>query len=528
MLGRWGIGRRLGLGFALILLFSMVITAISVWRLNEVAAATREMMQLPLAKERLISDWYGKIDSGIRRTTAIAKSSDLSLGAYFKEEAAASSKASGEIQKQLETMLDGEAEQRLFAQIGEQRKVYLSSRDEIIKLKQAGRPEEAERVFAQVFLPGTAQYQKLVLDLVRMQREAIDATAREVEHLAQTAATLVTVLALLSLALGAVSAWLLTTSITRPLKAAVEATRRVAGGDLTGAIEVHSGDECGQLLAALKDMNASLLTIVSEVRGGTDHIATSSAEIAAGNQDLSVRTEQQASSLEETASSMEELTATVRHNADNARQANQLAAAAAELARKGGDVVARVEATMQAIHVSSGRMADIIAVIDGIAFQTNILALNAAVEAARAGEQGRGFAVVAGEVRNLAQRSASAAKEISALIVDSVAQVDEGNKLVETAGSAMRDIVAGVQRVNGIIAEITHATGEQSAGLDEVNTAVGQLDQVTQQNAALVEQAAAAAESMQAQAARLAQAVSVFRIGAEPTAALPPSRRLAA
>jgi len=261
------------------------------------------------------------------------------------------------------------------------------------------------------------------------------------------------------------------------------------------------------------------------VRGGTDSIATSSTQIAAGNQDLSSRTEQQAGSLEETASSMEELTSTVKQNADNARQANQLAASASQVAVKGGEVVAQVVGTMESINASSNKIVDIIAVIDGIAFQTNILALNAAVEAARAGEQGRGFAVVASEVRNLAQRSSQAAKEIKTLIGASVEQVNAGSMLVAQAGSTMNDIVSSVQRVGDIITEITAASSEQSVGIDEINRAIGQMDAVTQQNAALVEEAAAAAESMQDQAHKLAQIVSVFKLdnntGARAVAATP-------
>ena len=306
----------------------------------------------------------------------------------------------------------------------------------------------------------------------------------------------------------------ITQTITRPIDEAVRVAQTVASGDLTSRIDVTTTEETGQLLQALKDMNASLIQIVGQVRSGTDTIATASAQIASGNLDLSSRTEEQASSLEETASSMEELTSTVRQNADNARQANVLAASASSVAVRGGGVVARVVETMDAINASSARVVDIISVIDGIAFQTNILALNAAVEAARAGEQGRGFAVVAGEVRTLAHRSAAAAKEIKTLIGDSVEKVGEGGKLVAEAGQTMSDIVESVQRVTDIMGEITMATQEQSTGIDQINMAVSQMDTVTQQNAALVEEAAAAAASLENQAARLAQVVSVFRLDA--------------
>ena len=312
--------------------------------------------------------------------------------------------------------------------------------------------------------------------------------------------------------LACVLAFLLNRNITSPLREAVTLAQRVAKGDLSSHIVVRSKDETGELMAALRDMNAALVTIVGDVRGGTDTIATASAQIAAGNMDLSSRTEQQASSLEETASSMEELTAAVKQNADNAQAARTLAASASAVAVQGGAVVADVVQTMGSINASSRKIADIIGVIDGIAFQTNILALNAAVEAARAGEQGRGFAVVATEVRNLAQRSASAAKEIKGLIDDSVDKVGAGNKLVEQAGATMQQVVDSVQRLSGIIGEITDASEEQRVGIEQVNEAITQMDQVTQQNAALVEEAAAAANAMQEQAQQLSQSVQVFRL----------------
>jgi len=318
-------------------------------------------------------------------------------------------------------------------------------------------------------------------------------------------------------------------AIGRPLETAVAVARRVAAGDLDARITVDSRNEFGQLLAALRDMTTSLAGIVGEVRSGSEVIATASSQIAMGNMDLSSRTEQQASSIEETAASVEELTTTVRQNAENARQANGLAAGASEVATRGGAVVAEVVDTMGAINDSARKIVDIIAVIDGIAFQTNILALNAAVEAARAGEQGRGFAVVASEVRNLAQRSAGAAKEIKALITDSVEKVDSGSRLVSQAGSTMEEIVQSVRRVADIMGEITAASNEQSAGIEQIHQAISQMDQVTQQNAALVEEAASAAQSLEDSAAQLAQRVSVFKTGgAAPAAAShhPAPRRL--
>ena len=327
--------------------------------------------------------------------------------------------------------------------------------------------------------------------------------------------------------LAAAATVYLVRAITGPLDTAVGLARRVADGDLGARITVDSRNEFGQLLSALRDMTTSLAGIVGEVRSGSEVIATASSQIAMGNMDLSSRTEQQASSIEETAASVEELTTTVRQNAENARQANGLAASATDVATRGGAVVAEVVDTMGEINASARKIVDIIGVIDGIAFQTNILALNAAVEAARAGEQGRGFAVVATEVRNLAQRSAGAAKEIKALITDSVEKVDSGSRLVGQAGATMDEIVHSVRRVADIMAEITAASHEQSAGIEQIHQAISQMDQVTQQNAALVEEAASAAQSLEESAAGLAQRVSVFTFGdADPavTATSPTAR----
>jgi methyl-accepting chemotaxis protein len=320
-------------------------------------------------------------------------------------------------------------------------------------------------------------------------------------------------LAAVGLLVGVAFSYWLTVAITKPIKEAVHMARTVASGDLSTQVETHSKDEIGQLLTALQDMNDSLVNIVQQVRSGADSMATATSQIAAGNMDLSSRTEEQASALEQTAASMEELAETVKQNFEKGRHANELADSAAEVAVRGGAVVEKVVHTMEAINTSSNKIADIIGLIDGIAFQTNILALNAAVEAARAGEQGRGFAVVASEVRSLAGRSAAAAKEIKDLIGASVTNVSEGCKLVEQAGSTMDEIVVGVRRVADLMREVTLASQDQTSGIDQVNQAVGQMDQVTQQNAALVEEAAAAAQSLEHQAQTLLRTVGVFRLG---------------
>jgi methyl-accepting chemotaxis protein len=339
--------------------------------------------------------------------------------------------------------------------------------------------------------------------------QALEASAR-----ARWASHALLAVGALGAVLSALTGWLITGGIVRPVRHAVKVARTVASGDLASEIEVRSGDEVGQLSAALKEMNESLSAIVAGVRSGTATIDRASAEIAEGNLDLSQRTEIQAGALQQTAASMEQLLGTVRQNADNARQANQLVLSASSVAGRGGDAVEQVVTKMESINASSRKVVDIIGVIDGIAFQTNILALNAAVEAARAGDQGRGFAVVAGEVRTLAQRSAAAARQIKALIGESAGEVDAGARLALDAGRTMQEVVASVRRVADIMAEISAASAEQVAGIEQVNSAIAEMDRSTQQNATLVEQAASAAASMRAQARQLSEAVGVFRLAA--------------
>jgi len=336
--------------------------------------------------------------------------------------------------------------------------------------------------------------------------------AREARVVFERARALILTLVAVALAAGGLLAWLISRSITRPIARAVTVAETVASGNLTASIDAAEQDEVGQLLRALKRMNDSLAGVVSQVRNSSDSIATGSAQIAVGNSDLSQRTEEQASNLQQTAASMEELTATVKHNAETAIAATQITGGASMAASEGGRVVAEVVVTMEEISVASRKVADIVGVIDGIAFQTNILALNAAVEAARAGEQGRGFAVVASEVRSLAQRSGQAAKEIKQLIQTSTEKVEAGSRLVEQAGASMTVIVSQVKRANDLIAEIGNSSIDQSRGISQVADAVHQLDQVTQQNAALVEESAAAAESLRSQAETLTEIVALFTL----------------
>ncbi|MET0268756.1 MAG: methyl-accepting chemotaxis protein [Duganella sp.] len=525
------IGTRLAAAFAIVLLLAVIATTVGLVNARSQATATREMMEKPLAKERLVSDWYVLMYSAIARTELIARSKDASLPTVFADVIAASSKRGGELMGKVKELVASDEERVMFDKIVTLRNNYQKLKTAVGDARKSGDDAAAEKLFTGEFTPAAKAYSLAVEGLLAHQRKAIDDTAHAIDAANDRANTLLLVLTILMVSIGSLAAWIISRSITVPLRSAVGIAATVANGDLTTRFEAPSSrSEIGELMTALKGMNDSLRTVVSQVQMGTQTIAGASNEIAAGNMDLSQRTEEQASSLEETASSMEELTSTVRQNADNAKQANKLAQAASEVAEKGGAIVGQVVDTMGTINDSSRKIYDIISVIDGIAFQTNILALNAAVEAARAGEQGRGFAVVASEVRNLAQRSAGAAKEIKELIGNSVEQVDIGSKLVQQAGATMDDVVASVRRVTDIMGEITSATSEQSIGIDQVNTAITQMDQVTQQNAALVEQAAAAAASMQEQAAQLAEVASSFRLegGVQAPAATAPMQQVQA
>ncbi|MBV8667073.1 MAG: MCP four helix bundle domain-containing protein [Burkholderiaceae bacterium] len=428
----------------------------------------------------------------------------------------------------LEKQLSSDEEKALLAKVKENRGAYGKSRNKVLELKKDGQSDQA----ANLMFTETNDLQTVYIqswkEFIKFENGLLNqgvAKAGETYSFARN-------LTLGIFALAVVASLAIAFGITRSLQNALGGEPRyaadivgqIAAGDLTVDVSTEAGDQ-ESLLHAMKGMRDRLAELVGQVRTGTDAINTAAQEIAAGNMDLSSRTEHQASSIEETAASMEELTSTVKQNAENAQEANELVLSASQVANRGGEVVGQVVETMGSINTSSKKIVDIIGVIDGIAFQTNILALNAAVEAARAGEQGRGFAVVAAEVRNLAQRSAAAAKEIKALIDESVQTVESGSKLVDQAGSTMREVVDSVSRVTGIMSEIMHASHEQTSGIEQINQAIMQMDQVTQQNAALVEQAAAASEAMQGQAASLEQLVSTFKVSGMYAAAGRPAAR---
>lgn len=506
------IGKRLALGFGTICLLLMLVLGFSINMLRQINEGTKEVVSDRLPKVQVsykLNLEINDIAIALRNMMLTDKKEDMQKQVDFIMERR---KGIGESLDEMKATLRRDQAKAILAKLIDADRKYTEGQDKLIKLVTAGALDEAKALLTNELRPLLVDYKSMLTEMISLQVQFAKDAGMTAEKTYADTRNLMIMLGIVILILAASVGYWITVSITRPVAKALKLANTVASGDLTSRIEVESTDEMGELLQALKQMNESLVRTVNSVKAGTDTIATASGQIASGNADLSSRTEEQASSLEETASSMEELTSTVKQNADNARQANSLAVSASEVASKGGAVVTLVVDTMGAINESSKKIADIIGVIDGIAFQTNILALNAAVEAARAGEQGRGFAVVASEVRNLAQRSAAAAKEIKTLIGDSVEKVDAGGKLVNQAGATMHEIVESVKRVTDIMAEIMAASDEQTAGIEQINQAIAQMDQVTQQNAALVEEAAAASEAMQEQAGNLAQVVSVFKV----------------
>ena len=520
------IATKLMISFGAVLLLTLAMGVSSIYSMGRVNQSSTDMAENWLPSVRAVMDL--RTDVGEMRRWELAhllNDDEKTMAGYEKrmDDALALMKTHRDAYDKL---ISSPEEKALAADFDKGWAAFMVDHTKMLALSRANQKVEGRAVASGTSAKTLVDINAAVSKLVKLNIDGGDAASDAATVTYNTARTTAIVLLVINILIGIALAMTIARIVSAPLQEAVSLARDVAGGDLTRSIDVKTHCETGQLMQALKDMTNNLQGLVTQVRSGTDTIATASAEIAAGNQDLSSRTEQQASSLEETASSMEELTSTVKQNADNARQANQLAQSASGIAVKGGDVVGQVVGTMASINESSRKIVDIISVIDGIAFQTNILALNAAVEAARAGEQGRGFAVVASEVRNLAQRSAAAAKDIKQLINDSVEKVETGSQLVNEAGTTMTEIVTSITRVTDIMSEITSASVEQSSGIEQVNVAITQMDQVTQQNAALVEQAAAAAESMQEQAARLSEVVSVFKLlGGTVAVARPVPRR---
>lgn len=506
------IGVRLAIGFSIIL--AMLIFVVVAGNVINASSTNTLMRQLETANTKtvLATEMENALLKGAIAMRNTALQSEVSATQKEGEKVKMQSKRYASAQAKLAAMGLTEDEKQILLNIEKLDKEMVDPFIQVTGLALIFDPESAGKVIASSIEPLSQKALVEINQLIAMQRGAANEVMVNTMVTGRKLQMLLYLIGAVATAIGVTCAWTLTRRITRPLQNAVSIAQAVAEGDLTSQVCVGGKDEVSQLLDALKKMNNNLLETVTKVRQGTDIISTASMQIATGNLDLSSRTEQQASSLEETAASMEELTSTVKQNSDNARQANQLAESASGVAVKGRSVVSQVVETMTSIHVSSKKIVDIISVIDGIAFQTNILALNAAVEAARAGEQGRGFAVVAAEVRKLAQRAAGAAKEINALIADSVDKVAVGTRLVDQAGTTMDEIVESVKRVTDIMGEITVASQEQTSGIEQISQAINQMDHVTQQNAALVEQAAAAAQSLQDQASKLSHVVSIFKL----------------
>jgi methyl-accepting chemotaxis protein len=538
---RLTIGARLALGFGAVFVLMIGLTALAVSRVGRIDDTLDRINDVNSVKQRYAINFRGSVhDRSIALRdvvlatdeAAVAKQVELirTLDANYQRSAGPLDKLFGE---QNDLLAD---EKAALSAIKDSERKTVPLISQVIEMRKGGQLSEAQALLAQQAAPAFVEWLASVNRLIDLEEELNKSATAKARALSHSFLAWMVVLCAIAVACGSLGAWYISRSLLRQFGGqpdyAAGIVERIAAGELKVQIDTAADDQAS-LLHSMKGMRDSLVAIVGQVRAGTLTIANASTEIAAGNRDLANRTERQALAIEQTAASMEESTATVRQNVDNARQASVLAESASEVAVRGGTVVAQVVTTMASINESSRKVVDIIGVIDGIAFQTNILALNAAVEAARAGEQGRGFAVVATEVRNLAQRSAAAAKEIKELIGASVARVDAGARLVDEAGRTMEEIVSSVRRVTDIMAEIRSASEEQSRGIEHINSALGQMDEATRQNATLVQQASAAAASLEEEAERLAQVVSVFQIeGVEgapvrPAAARPAQRRLA-
>ncbi|MBJ7221143.1 MULTISPECIES: methyl-accepting chemotaxis protein [unclassified Brenneria] len=512
-LSNWRIGYRLGAGFSFLALMLLVVGSVAITKLtdfnNKMDDIVSQDYPLTVESNQLIDELNAFLNN---QQLLLLLKSEAEVKQQLELMKASSVNVS-RLMDYLQKHVEDEKSLAILNAIGDIRRDFLASANKLTAFAVAGDIDGATNEYFNVSRVVQQKYKDKVTELIDSQNEKMKASAQDVAESYKETLILMVIVIIAGVISGLVIAALITRSVTRPIQDALVVAENVAKGDLTSEIRINRKDETGMLLAALHNMNTSLRQIVSQVRDGAETISSAASQIAAGNQDLSARTEEQASSLEETAASMEQLTSTIKNTADNTAQATELAADASETVKKSGEMMEMVTQEMRGIRDSSQRMAEIIGVIDSIAFQTNILALNAAVEAARAGEQGRGFAVVASEVRALAQRSATAAKEIKELIDDSFNKVQGGMGLVEKTGVTMNSLVTNVEGVNGIISEIAQASREQSDGINQINLAVGQIDTTTQQNAALVEESAAAALSLQDQAHSLTRTVSVFNLG---------------
>ncbi len=505
---------RLSLCLAAVTLVMALAAGLGAWRLRVLADVTAELGGVAAERALLARELYGIVDISSFRAEALLVSDDKAFAKRVGEDRKKTSERSAELRKRLESLLDDPQSLALMKEIDNAGDKFRDIRTELVKRDAEGAKVEIAEI-EQRLRPAAAAYAKTVNDLARHEALRVAQKRADAAASARTGEALLLAGVVAGLLSSALLGWTLTASILQPLSKAQALARRVADGDLRPQdLDFASPDEVTGLVVEMQVMQRMLANLVGEFQVAAEAIETASREIATGNLDLSQRTERTASHLQQTANGMEQLTVTMQQSAASARQANVLADTASNVASKGGEVVGQVVSTMHSISASSSKITEIIGVIDGIAFQTNILALNAAVEAARAGEQGRGFAVVASEVRSLAQRSASAAREIKSLIGVSLQSVESGAGLVQIAGTAMGEIVGSVQRVDHIVREISHAAGEQSAGISEIGRAVSQIDQMTQQNAALEEQSAAAAQSLREQAQRLAAMTARFRVAA--------------
>jgi len=505
------IGARLGVAFAVVLALLVFISMTAIYNMSSMNGVTNTLVTQDFVETKLASDALDNARGSIARVFEIVATTNEDSAREGRDRLKANISKLDEVLTQLEGMVHSSAGKEILDKIKESRNRYVASYEKTLALVASNREDAVKMAYGETYkeLHSFADSLRSMVDHQQTNFKNNGELSAQSYSSSRNQMIISTIIAIV---LGVFAAFYITRSITTPINLAVSIAETIASGDLTKEFSAQSTDETGKLIQALQEMNSSLVNIVGEVHSGVSTIMHATGEISQGNLDLSARTESQAGALEETASSMEELTSTVKQNADNARQADKMAQQATEVAIKGGEAVSQVVDTMEAINASSKKIVDIISVIDGIAFQTNILALNAAVEAARAGEQGRGFAVVASEVRNLAQRSAAAAKEIKELIGDSVDKVETGSRQVDVAGSTMNEVVKSIKQVTDIMGEITSASQEQSQGIDQINTVIIEMDNTTQQNAALVEEAAAASKALSDQSNNLMSVVSAFKI----------------